>query len=590
MFVGWGRKACGVVLCVMTMAATASAATLRQGFTETTVAAGLAGPTAMAFAPDGRLFVAQQGGAVRVIKDGTLLPAPFVTVTVNAVGERGLLGIAFDPQFTSNQFVYIYYTATTPTIHNRVSRFTAIGDTAVPGSEFVLMDLPTLNATNHNGGAIHFGPDGFLYVAVGENAVRANAPSLNSPLGKILRIAKDGTIPSSNPFAGQTTGLSRAIWALGLRNPFTFTFSPDGASPVMLINDVGEGTWEEVNVGQEGANYGWPDTEGPTTDPRFIAPLYAYTQAATGGCAITGAARYPLLAPQFPPEYGGDYFFADLCAGWIRQYDFATGIGTTNFASGISAPVDLAVGPDGALYFLARGSGATTGTVGRIDHAGAGASQPPVPTITAPASTALYVVGGTIAYAGSATDPEDGTLSASRFTWDVFFHHGDESQLVLGPISGVTSGSFVVPDSGETATDVWYRVRLTVTDSAGRSASTFVDVRPRTGTNHAAVESRRIDTHARWAAGDVGGVVHECRRDAAHHRCTVFTNAGRRQLPTQVVVRSRRADARHRDAGAEHDLHGVLPQAASFERRCHERRRDTAQVSRVPVTIRCSRT
>ena len=469
---------CGVVLCLMAMVAPAMAATPRQGFVETTVVTGLANPTAMAFAPDGRLFVAQQGGAVRVIRNGALLPTPFVTVSVNAAGERGLLGIAFDPQFTSNQFVYIYYTAATPTIHNRVSRFTAAGDIAVAGSELVLMDLPTLNATNHNGGAIHFGPDGLLYIAVGENAVGANAQSLNSPLGKILRIAKDGTIPASNPFAGQTTGLSRAIWALGLRNPFTFTFSPDGAAPEMLINDVGQGTWEEVNVGQEGANYGWPATEGPTDDPRFVTPLYAYTQAASGGCAITGAARYPLLVPQFPPEYGGDYFFADLCGGWIRQYDFATGIVATNFVAGIIAPVDLAVGPDGALYFLARGSGSTTGTVGRIDHAGG--SQPPVPTIMAPASTVLYVAGGTIAFAGSATDPEDGLISASRFTWDVFFHHGETSQPFLSGISGVASGSFVVPTTGETATDVWYRIRLTVTDADGRQASTFVDVRPRT--------------------------------------------------------------------------------------------------------------
>ncbi len=125
----------------------------------------------MAFAPDGRLFVCQQGGQLRVIENGVLLSTPFVTVTVNASGERGLLGVAFDPNFATNHFVYVYYTATTPAIHNRVSRFTANGNVAVAGSETVILDLDNLSsATNHNGGAIHFGPDGKLYIAVGENA------------------------------------------------------------------------------------------------------------------------------------------------------------------------------------------------------------------------------------------------------------------------------------------------------------------------------------------------------------------------------------------------------------------------------------
>src|SRR6185436_8299381 len=153
---------------------------------ETRVTGGLADPTAMAFAPDGRLFVAQQGGQLRVIKNGALLATPFLTVTVSSSGERGLLGVAFDPGFATNGFVYVYYTATTPAIHNRVSRFTASGDVAVSGSQQVLLDLPNLStAENHNGGAIHFGRDGKLYVAVGENASPSRAPSLTSTFGKI---------------------------------------------------------------------------------------------------------------------------------------------------------------------------------------------------------------------------------------------------------------------------------------------------------------------------------------------------------------------------------------------------------------------
>ncbi|PYR80896.1 MAG: hypothetical protein DMF87_07300 [Acidobacteria bacterium] len=329
----------------------AAAATLPQGFVETVVAGGLNAPTAMAFAPDGRLFVCQQGGALRVIKNGSLLPAPFVSLTVSSTGERGLLGVAFDPAFAINRFVYVYYTATTPNIHNRVSRFTANGDVAVPGSEVVLLDLEPLGATNHNGGAIHFGPDGKLYVAVGENAVSSNAQTLANRLGKMLRINADGTIPADNPFVDTAVGPNRAIWALGLRNPFTFAFQP--LTGTMFINDVGQDTWEEINTGTAGANYGWPLTEGATSDPRFLGPLYAYDHS--NGCAISGGAFHSLVTPQFPYRYWSAYFFADYCGGWIRAR-LADGT-VTEFASGINQPVDLQVASDGSLYYLARGSG-----------------------------------------------------------------------------------------------------------------------------------------------------------------------------------------------------------------------------------------
>jgi len=340
----------------------AAAATLPPGFAETQVAAGLRVPTAMAFAPDGRLFVCEQAGTLRVIKGGALLPAPFVSLTVSSSGERGLLGIAFDRDFAANQYVYVYYTATTPNVHNRVSRFTASGDVALPGSEVVLLDLEPLGATNHNGGAIHFGLDGKLYVAVGENAVPSNAQTLDNRLGKMLRLNADGSIPADNPFFNTAAGDNRAIWALGLRNPFTFAFQP--LSGAMFINDVGESSWEEINQGVAGANYGWPDTEGETNDPRFRSPLYAYSHA--DGCAISGGAFHSVQKPQFPFKYWSAYFFADFCGGWIhsRRPD-----GTVlDFASGISRPVDLQMAGDGSLYYLARGTGSTTGVVYRIAY------------------------------------------------------------------------------------------------------------------------------------------------------------------------------------------------------------------------------
>lgn len=345
--------------------APAAAATLPSGFSESLIASGLRNPTAMAFAPDGRLFVCEQSGTLRVIKNGTLLPTPFTTLTVNASGERGLLGVAFDPAFPVNGYVYVYYTATTPNIHNRVSRFIAVGDVAQVGSETILLDLEELGATNHNGGAIHFGVDGKLYVAVGENAVSANAQSLANRLGKILRINSDGTIPTDNPFYTTATDVGSAIWALGLRNPFTFSIEP--VSGRLFINDVGhvgQSAREEINEGVAGANYGWPITEGYTTDPRFRSPLYAYDHSS--GCAITGGAFHSLLRAQFPFQYWGAYFFADLCGGWIRSRRSDGSV--SEFATGISQPVDLKVSSDGSLYYLARGPGSTTGVVYRIAY------------------------------------------------------------------------------------------------------------------------------------------------------------------------------------------------------------------------------
>ena len=542
--------------------APASGATLPTGFAETVVATGLSSPTAMAFAPDGRLFVCQQGGQLRVIKNGALLATPFVTVTVSASGERGLLGVTFDPDFATNQFVYVYYTATTPAVHNRVSRFTASGDVAAAGSETILLELNNLSsATNHNGGALHFGPDGKLYIAVGENANAANAQTLGNLLGKILRINSDGSIPADNPFFNQATGVNRAIWALGLRNPFTFAFQPGTGR--MFINDVGQSTWEEVNDGIAGSNYGWPDSEGPTSNPNHRGPLFFYGHGSSGttGCAITGGAFYNPEMMQFPPEYQGQYFFADFCSNWIRRLD--SGFAASGFATGASAPVDLRVTDDGSLYYLARGSGSifrveytasqapritthpasqtvpvggsatfsvtASGTAplqyqwqrGGIDIAGAtspsytlaGASladdgatfravvtnsfgsatsnaatldvtanNRPTATITNPPHNTFYNAGDTITYAGTGTDPEDGTLPASAFTWQVDFHHDTHAHPFIPPTSGVTGGSFVVPTTGETAANVWYRIHLMVRDAGGLTHATFSDVVPRKST------------------------------------------------------------------------------------------------------------
>ena len=395
-----------LVLCIVVLAITStstritSAATVPAGFTDSVVAGGLTNPTAMALAPDGRIFVCQQGGALRVIKNGALLPTPFLTVTVNSSGERGLLGVAFDPNFVSNQLVYVYYTATTPAIHNRISRFTASGDVALAGSETIVMDLPNLStATNHNGGSIHFGRDGNLYVAVGDNANSANAQTLSTRLGKMLRITSTGGIPTDNPFFNQATGDNRAAWALGVRNPFTFTFQ--NGSGRMFINDVGENTWEEINDGIAGSNYGWPTCEGfcNPPNPNFRDPIFAYANDANT-CAITGGAFYNPQINQFPSNFVGSYFFADFCGGWIRRLDPANGNAVTDFATGISLPVDLKVSPDGFLYYLARGAGA----VGRIGFTTTGDNIAPTVSITSPANGANVARKSNVTITATASD------------------------------------------------------------------------------------------------------------------------------------------------------------------------------------------
>ena len=286
----------------------------------------------------------------------SLLSTAFLSVTTDSSDERGLLGVAFDPGFVTNRFIYVYYTATSPSIHNRVSRFTANGDVAVAGSELAILDLNNLSAGNHNGGAIHFGRDGKLYVATGENGVSSNAQSLANRLGKILRINPDGSIPTDNPFYNTATGANRSIWAMGLRNPFTFAVQPGTGR--IFINDVGEGTWEEINEGVAGSNYGWPNCEGrcSSSNPALRDPVHQYSHSG-GGCDITGGAFYSPVAVQFPTAYRGNYFFADACGGFIRRLNPSNGNAVSNFATSVSGPVDLKVGAEGRLYYLARGSG-----------------------------------------------------------------------------------------------------------------------------------------------------------------------------------------------------------------------------------------
>ena len=424
-------------LCLL-VAVAGSGAVQAQAFEQTLVANGLSSPTAMAFAPDGRLFVAEQSGHLRVIRNGVLLAKDFVTLAVTSNSERGLLGIAFDPQFSSNRYVYVYYTRSTSPIKNRVSRFTASAvnpDVARAGSERVILDDIGSDAGNHNGGAIHFGNDGKLYVGVGDGGSDpSNSQSLATLSGKLLRINPDGSIPADNPFVG-VAGARGEIWALGLRNPFTFAVDPQTGT--IHINDVGQSTWEEIDLAAKGANYGWPACEGPCSTPGFTNPIYAYDHSV--GQAITGGAFY--RGSQFPAAYAGSYFFSDYLGGWIHRMDTARQV--TTFWNPQNGPVDLKVGPDGALYFLSIFDGA----VYRIS-AGTG-NQPPQAAFTASPQSGAAPLQVTFD-ASASSDPDGDPLV---YAWDF----GDGS----APPPGGPVVSHLYGASGA------YKVVLTVADGHG---------------------------------------------------------------------------------------------------------------------------
>ena len=365
---GWPLLA---ALLLATTAGYAQTRTFPAGFSSVQVVTGINGPTTMTFAPDGRIFVCEQQGSLRVVKDGKLLPAPFVSVKVfgadgsTGQGERGLIGVVCDPDFPTNHYIYLYYTLASGAT-NRIVRYTAAGDVAVAGSEKVILDLdPLVSATNHNGGAMHFGLDKKLYVAVGENTRRDSAQRLTSYFGKLLRLNTDGSAPSDNPFASSKNTHAQRVWSSGLRNPYTFAVEPGTGK--IFINNVGEVSWEEINDASVGGrNFGWPTQpggEGYTAGPGQTQPIYAYPHQDGypdgTGCSITGGTFLSSPATNYPAQYKGKYFFMDYCGKWINYFD-PTSADPRNSRQpfgqqvGQGDVVGLETGPDGNLYYLAR--------------------------------------------------------------------------------------------------------------------------------------------------------------------------------------------------------------------------------------------
>jgi putative heme-binding domain-containing protein len=323
-----------------------------EGFRVRTVATGLSGATAMEVLPDGRVLICEQTGTLRVVRDSKLLDQPMLKLRVEAYWERGLIGVTVDPDFPRVPHLFVCYVAKEPYPHHVVSRFTVNGDVADAGSEKILLvgdDQRQLGGkvpAGHQGGGLHFGVDGKLYVGIGEQTAETPSQRLDTFQGKMLRINKDGTIPPDNPLLGQTDGKYRAIWAYGLRNPFTFAARPGTGE--LWINDVG-GKFEEVNRGVAGANYGWPTVEhGTPDDNKFRGSVHSYPQASISGGDFCGS------ADAWPEIWRGRYFFADFVHGWIKAIDPDHPGRVEQFASGLSRPVDLRFGPRGELYVLLR--------------------------------------------------------------------------------------------------------------------------------------------------------------------------------------------------------------------------------------------
>jgi glucose/arabinose dehydrogenase len=304
------------------------------------VAGGLVTPWSLAFAPDGRLFVAERSGRIRVIEQGQLIPAPWATVPAYDAPERsyetGLMGLAIDPRFPGQPFVYACYThrAADSTLTNRVVRLAERNRRG--GEERILVDrIPA--AAYHNGCRLKFGPDGKLYATTGDAQVERLAQDPASLAGKILRLNPDGTIPADNPFP------SSPVWSLGHRNAQGLAWQP--GSSRLYVPEHGTGGIDELNLVERGGNYGWPVARGQAGDAHYADPMLVLVAAPTGAVFLTGS-RYPDLPP--------DLLVMTSLSGQRVLLVVTGSPGTRVFAdsalTGYGRLRDVVMGPDGYLY------------------------------------------------------------------------------------------------------------------------------------------------------------------------------------------------------------------------------------------------
>ena len=457
-------------------------------------------PAGITWATDGRMFIWQKDGLIRIFKNGQLLSTPFLDLRglVNTYDDRGLVGFALHPNFLLNGYAYLAYVYEPNGNVNdtgpKTSRFSRVTvdpvnpDVAPPSSEVVLLTIPE-EGSSHTIDSIVFAQDGKILISSGDadnaaitdpNALRAQ--DLTSLNGKILRVNDDGSAPGDNPFDDGTNSNRSRVLSYGLRNPYRFTWHPTTFD--LYLGDVGWNTYEEFNRGK-GKNFGWPCYEGalpqpsyqsafPTqcaavaADPLLTLPLLTYDhsigQAVVGGPFYTGTV--------YPEQYRNNWFVSDYGANWIRRLIFdAAGTLTSSpfFATNAAAPVTIAQGPDGLLYYVSF----TTGQIRRIRYNG------PSATASATPSSGYSPLSVTFSSAGS-SDPTGGTLT---YFWD--FGDGNTSSAA-NPVYVYVAGSVQT-----------FTARLGVTSSTNgqtSSATTTVTVgsRPPTATISAPINGTSV--------------------------------------------------------------------------------------------------
>jgi glucose/arabinose dehydrogenase len=530
----WGRLATLAIVAILGIASFGPAAeagaapTLPAGFSDSLVVAAER-PTGLAFTPDGRMLLITQTGQLYIPENGGSLPAPALDLSARICSnkERGLLGITVDPRFAENGFIYLFYTHNSNPCENenvadvpmnRVSRFTLSSQGSVdPASEVVLMDgMPSVYGW-HDGADLGFGANGFLYVSLGDGTCQVDEPTrcqnLNNnsrrrdlPLGKILRIAPDGSVPSTNPFynepgarrcaspTGPQPGSGPCIetFAWGLRNPFRFAFEP--GTNRFLINDVGTNHWEEINRGIRGADYGFNLREGhctagsytdcPSPPAEMVDPIYDY--AHSGDCsAITGGAFVPPSV--WPDTFDGDYLFSDYVCGKIFRLDNPwDGPATvSDFVTSLEylSAIDLVFGPHAGSQSLFYTTYANGGEVRRIDYDWSGNGAPTASMSVAPRFGALPLE---VTFDASAsTDPEGDDLT---YLWNF----GDGTPVVQTQ-SATTSHTY--EDAGG------FEATVRVRDELGR-LSGVVRTRIDAGNEPPEITITSPDDDYRFAVGD----------------------------------------------------------------------------------------
>jgi glucose/arabinose dehydrogenase len=427
-------------------------------------ATGFDQPLQVVPAPDGRMFVVEKGGLIRVLPAGSPTPLtnPFLKITnLYTDHEAGVLAMVLAPDFSTTKNYYVYYTSLTPK-RNRLSRFTANGNTTALSTEAVIWQ-DTVDASNaHHGGGVLFGNDGKIYITTGDQLNPADPPRLDNTRGKVLRINSNGTIPTDNPFHDGTGPNKDEIWAYGLRNPFRASI--DKVTGRIFIGDVGSNDQatavEKVHILARGANYGWPSC-GLTCGTGIAKPLYQYTHSGVEAAVIGG---FVYRGKQFPAEYVGSYFFADYARRMIRRLTVNSMnqlVDVFNFepADGaVKGPYgdinDLREGLDGAIYYVDFGGGQPA--AGRIRRIRATATQPPVVVASATPQAGNAPLTVSFSSAGS-FDPKGAKLT---FSWDF----GDKTSSTSDNPSHTYSGRGP------------YSVRLTVSNGASSATADPINI------------------------------------------------------------------------------------------------------------------